>query len=240
MELGKSLSVKDFFNYYFAGVIWLLVLAALILPISDQQSVTTALQTFKTATDSVGILVTGILAVIIPYVSGFIMNPLGSFMSRLVRRLFGDPVNWITDYSTNKHKGERLPKSLIKAIVEQAPQGYSITEKNIHRRFFQIRADVVNKGGVLSELASRAQDLATFTESLLIPVPLLSGLLVARLAEPFDLASLALAIAIAIATLYLLVLRYLKMRHYWVKHIYRAFLVLKADEIGKKQSVAHQ
>jgi hypothetical protein len=234
MEVARSLSIKDFFNYYFAGVIWLLDLAILLLTLSDLPAFTTSLQTVRSTTDLINPIILAILAVSLPYIVGFTLNPMGSLLSLALRRIFGDAKDWITDYGSHKHKGKRLRQSLIKAIVQHAQEAFgeeSILEKNLNNWFFDIRAYVTNVGGSASDLATRALDLANLAESLLLPVPLFFVVLGTKLVGQAPWMAVLIWIA-ALVSIGLLIERYLKLREYWAKHIYRAFLVIsvhKAD-----------
>jgi len=243
MDVGRFFSIKDFFNYYVAGAIWLLDLALALLWFSDPSSAAASLDEFKKQINSLGPLASGVLIVVLPYVTGFTLNPFCNCVSRRLCRIKRDPMNWVTDYgeeSSKRPAGKRLVKPAVREVSKLASEtfDYKISDENQHLWFFQVRAYVINKGGAASDLATRACDLMNFAESLLLPVPLLSAILIwggltQLSASVFT--KVLLLIAGLVVSFIALAKRYLRLREYWVKHTYRAFLVMKAHEQQNEQ-----
>jgi hypothetical protein len=178
MDVGKFLSVRDFFNYYIAGVVWLLGLALLLLWLPDPARATVLLDEFRRQIDSLGPVVGAVLAVILPYITGFTLSPVCNLATYLLRRIWGDPVQWVTDFSeggTRKHKTRRLVKPALAQIIKHGADTFDTDVKDMNAAlwFSPIRAYTIEKGGAASDHATRAYDLMNLTESLLLPIPLL-------------------------------------------------------------------
>jgi hypothetical protein len=223
MDIGRFFSRKDFFNYYVAGVIWLIDFAILITIFSSQLDLRASLSSVSGLPEAI---VVGALAIVVPYAVGFALNPLGDLLTDVLHMMFGDPTKWVTDYSQNRYKGHRIPKPLGERINQLASQTFNGKLENEGLWFYYLRTFVEQEGGAASELAMRALDLANLTESLLLPMPLLVALSVVKMIGNLNIA-LPLSNAIFVLIFTLLAIRYMKLREYWVKHIYRAFLVLK-------------
>lgn len=233
MNFPGFMTIKDFFNYYVAGFLWLCNIGLIYLPINDRSKLVNELEQLQKITDKVSPLIIGLILLIFPYVIGFILTPLNTLVTKLLRRIFGDPKNWVVDYQAKSgwrirlHKGKRLSRTNIRLVIKRLKKIYGeekeINETNIANWFFQIRAIVINQKGEAGALAIRAQDLANFTESILLPVPITLWILFSKyiVIKP-EFAWICLGIGL----LFLVILsyRYLHLRTYWIKHTYRAFL----------------
>lgn len=240
MDTIKFFSTRDFFNYYLAGVIWLFDITVLLVSIGDPAKMTLQLDSAVAAIDKIPLLVLGILALILPYYIGFILNPLGGQVTRFLRWKFGDSVKWIFDYKDPRFKGKRLPGFVHKAILEKlkALLNFNKDETLI---FFQVRAYVIEYGKGAAEFAERLRDLTNFCESLLVPFPLLFLILSGKgfISDliPFGITMLV----VGILMFWILSWRYLEYRYDWVKHTYRAFLTANTpDQIKQTNSLVEK
>lgn len=233
MNFPGFMTIKDFFNYYVAGFLWLFNIGLIYLPINDRSKLIDELEQLQKITDKVSPLVMGIILLIFPYVIGFILTPVNTLVTKLLRRIFGDPKNWVVDYQTKSgwrirlHKGKRLSKTNIRLVIKRLKKIYGeekeINETHLANWFFQVRAIVINQKSEAGALAIRAQDLANFTESILLPVPLTLWILFSK----YIVIKPEFAwICVGIGLLFFVILsyRYLHLRKYWIKHTYRAFL----------------
>jgi len=293
-DFGSFFSVRDFFNYYMAGIVWLMAAFLIVLWFPGTPPISQTLMVIKGQTDALGPVVTGVLVVILPYIAGFTTRPLADLTAKHWCKKKGDPKIWVTDYrkSANRYKGQRLPAPMVKQINGLAKQtfGYEFDKgqkkyfptSNLHLWFFQIRAYVLDQGGAAAELATRAYDLMNFSESLLLPVPLLfsvlsygliafliesetsffltglwrlqgswgkpsmSSMFFFRLAEiqvHLWIEGISLLVGIPLSALVFRIVQTLLFRNYsdlrenWVKHVYRAFFVIKARESQQNQAV---
>lgn len=120
-----------------------------------------------------------ILVVVIPYTIGFALQPLSAWVTKKFRdEIIGDPIKCITNVEYNRnenycneryYKGKRLTKPAIDRIFKIAPDIFGYRIEKEHLWFYQIRAYVLDNGGPSVNLAERAQSLANFTESLMLP-----------------------------------------------------------------------
>jgi len=205
VDIGKFLSLKDFFNYYISGAIWIadFLITLLLLPIKpDLDIFSVFLTTNNTIVQTIlTIAITGLL----PYSMGFVMSEVGDLATEYIHQIFGNPVEWVVDYSINSCKAQcdrsndnsckvqcnrskqilgvrrrRIPEKTIELVASYANELLGIDQKDFKekpdRYLFQLRAYVVNKAGGASDLATRTLDLANFAESILIPLPLLLAL----------------------------------------------------------------
>lgn len=248
MDAQKFLTVKDFLNYYVAGVVWWL---GLLMIVPDRFTVQ-ALAWIRQP-GAVGAVVSTILAVILPYAAGFCLQPVGGALTARLARcgrghgrirrwserwpwmvtpLF-DPVTWVVDGQAGDSARLRLPSSVVDRVEERARRRLRLDVTRSAVMFWYVRAYVEHKGGAAAALAARALDLANLTESLVVPVPLLMLLAVRRyifLAHAcWGLVALA-GLAAPPVVCWMLPMRYQKLREYWVKSVYRAFAVLDAEE----------
>ncbi len=233
MNFPGFITIKDFFNYYVSGFLWFLNFVLIYLPINDRSKLINELEQLQKITDKISPVIMGLILLIFPYVIGFILTPLNTIVTKLLRRIFGDPKNWVVDYQTKSgwrirlHKGKRLSKTNICLIIKRLKKIYGeekeINETNFANWFFQVRAIVINQKGEAGALAIRAQDLVNFTESILLSVPLMLWILFLKyiVIKP-EFAWICLGIGLLFFVI--LSYRYLRLRTYWIKHTYRAFL----------------
>jgi hypothetical protein len=245
MDLGKFFSLKDFFNYYVAGVVWTIDFAIMATWLGKPSNLGTAVSSLQGLPE---FIVVGIMAIVLPYVIGFALSPLCYVVAKWWRKRRVDPIDWAVyypKYITSKYKqsnesiverfgGRRLQEVMARQVLQLACGKFGfkvITEKAISGLwFYEIQAYIVNKGGAVVDLAIRARDLSNLTESLLIPVPLFFALLTAQLIPLPDVLLLLIGVAIFVLVLVLLAKRYYDLREYWVKHVYRTFVILNLDQ----------
>lgn len=242
MNFPGFMTIKDFFNYYVAGFLWIFNIGLIYLPINDSSKLINELEQLQKITDKISPLVMGLILLIFPYVIGFILTPANTLLTKLLRLIFGDPKKWTVDYQTKSgwrvhlHKGKRLSRTNIRLVTQRLKEIYGdekeISEAKIAKWLFQIRAIVINQKGEAVALAIRAQDLTNFTESILLPVPLLFTILFGKFLQTSP-AFAWVCLGIGLLLFGMLSKRYLDMRTFWVKHTYRAFLALLATENQK-------
>ena len=258
MKISDYFSLRDFLNYYIAGVLWVLNIALLFPRIIEDSKYQDLVFSIKSDVGILGPAILSGLVILIPYVIGFVLTPLGNFVSRVARELHGDPRKWVTDHNSKgtfseRYRGKRLAKPAVEKAFDRASEvfGYSLDTKRLW--FYQIRAYIAHHGGAASRFATRTHDLANFVESLFLPVPILGALFVFRfIPAPFQgvlgqrvflrvsasrLLSVLLAIVFAVFLFLLLIIRYLELFENWVKHIYRAFLVMTLLKKGHSPPV---
>ncbi len=103
MELGRFFSLRDFFSYYIAGVIWFID-AYLLRKALVPDALSDVLKNIRLER-----IVFGICIVIFPYVVGFIFSGIGDCLSKMFYCCFGgDPLDWVFNYTDKKYKGKRL------------------------------------------------------------------------------------------------------------------------------------
>jgi len=226
MDFWKSFSQSDLFNYYLAGTVWGLDII-LIVTISASESIIT--KPFLTQNiNAPGVAVIGILIVVLPYLLGFIMTPIGNWITKKCRPEYQ---KLALELGTGKSKSKPLPKTMVNAIEKKAEILFGpLHDKSLY--FYWIRAYVWQIGGPAVDLAMRAQALSNLTESLLISVPMTGLLFTLWLFINYFGCSIwyaAMTGLLLVIILYkLLWNRYLTLREYFVKHVYRAFLVIEA------------
>jgi hypothetical protein len=215
-------SARDYFNYYFSGIAWLA--CAFVFYIVEKT--TFDLDAVIEIVEKTPISLWLVLLAIIPFMAGFVLSPLGYIVTTFLKKIFGDPVDWAL--VLKKEKYSESERTFRKRISE--PSRSRILEKVSslqngeanYSPFFLVRNYVVeNAGKNTFTLVNRPLDLANLAESLIIPIPLLSFLV----GKAFS--SQVLSIALAILFFVILSYRYFKLRGYWVKHNYRAFLILE-------------
>lgn len=246
MNFPGFMTIKDFFNYYVAGFIWFVCIGMLWLPTQDHAKLVEKLNQLQGITDKLSPLVLALALLIFPYVIGFTLSPVNVLITRLLRFVFGDPKKWVVDHQMKSkwqeflHKGKRLSRTNIRLVTQHLKKIYGeereISEANIAKWFFQIRAIVINQKGEAGALAIRAQDLANFTESILLPVPLLFIILFEKFLQT-NPAFAWVCLGIGVVLFVMLSYRYLNLRRFWVKHTYRAFLALMTTNKEKSDLV---
>lgn len=265
-DFGSLFSVKDFFNYYIAGWLWLACVILILLLFNVFGINLDPVGFLGTQADALGPVISAVFVVIFPYVVGFVTSPWCYEVAQNYRKTHGDAIKWVTGTTSgNSIEDKPAPKSskekgdvykghrLSSPAIEQVSNLTRATFPGLKRKtgndpslhFFYIRAYVMDKGGAAAEYARRTEDLMNFTESLLIPAPLFFALITLNLIQMFAKAvlpstiSLWLIISAIISALLMALLvyrkvfktvaeRHLGFREYWVKHVYRAFLVQDA------------
>lgn len=228
MELGRFFSLKDFFNYYIAGTIWLIDLI-LCLEILPEEMGTSNLVALLPQSTIIQATVFGICIIIFPYSTGFVFSTAGHWLIKKFYKWAGDPVRWVFDCrkSDSLNKATRglcisYATTLFKTEKPEKPEEF---QEYSGKYFYQIRNFVENKGGAAHIHAERNLDLANFAESLLIPLSFLIFLL-------FDITKFHCIFSATVSgfMFWLIVKRHLKLREYWVKNIYRTFATIAAQE----------
>jgi hypothetical protein len=223
MNVGTYFSVKDFLNYYIAGLVWCANITLLLLPQGkiELENSLTELSNFSNAAN---LVLASVLILLIPYLIGFVLTPLSDKIGEQIRRRKPDPVKWVVEDPVKFPAG--LKAGEITLIEKYIRKYFHDTDAAPDTWFFQIRALVARDNSGASLLANRALDLTNFSESLVLPLPLLLLIIGVRLmivgVYLWGLVSLLLAIGVYI----LLSKRYIDLRSFWVKHIYRAFIAI--------------
>lgn len=226
MNISTYFSVKDFLNYYIAGLVWgfNLVCFALLSLGTDSINVTE----IPWLNDSGNFVLFSLLALVIPYLIGFALSPISTKIGECIRNRTPDPISQVVDEQGNFPQGLKAGEiSLIKYYIKKhflchlKESGKDIVPKDW---FFQIRALVAQDNSGASLLATRALDLTNLSESLILPLPL-SILLMGACFFTHGICSCLTSI-LAFFICGLLILRYIDLRSYWVKHIYRAFIAM--------------
>ena len=214
-SIGNSLNGKDYFNYYFSGVVWIVDFFLLISSRTSTGHLLGLIQKIPT-------VISIILVVAIPYVVGFVLSPCGNCVTKWIREIFDDPVDWVLVLGDepawdNKHKGKRLAGVWRKSLYDKIKE---LVGKDIkYSPFFWVRTYVETFSPDNGrKLADRALILANLTESLILPSSLLSFLILEQIGLPCIVSFL-----ISVLIFSLLCYRYLQLREYWAKHVYRVF-----------------
>jgi hypothetical protein len=243
MNFPGFITIKDFFNYYVAGFVWLVDIGLFIFPWTNSVKLINVLEKTQKISINFGEILIGLALLVFPYLIGFVATPINMGITKLIRSIFGDPQKWITDYEEKSkwklylHKGKRLSRTNIRLIIQKLKKIYGdekeINGPNISKWFFQIRAIVINQKGEAGALAIRAQDLSNFTESILLPFPLLLLVLGWKTIDISHSHSIIL-LGLGGLSFVFLTYRYLHLRTYWVKHVYRAFLANQHETVEKE------
>jgi hypothetical protein len=215
----KIFSAKDYFNYYFAGIAWLACVFSISIKGFSNCAATVEI------IGKIPITILAVLLIAIPFMIGFVLNPLGNLVTFLLRKIVDDPIDWVLVLS-----GQKFPttKKLCRKRISE-PSRTKILEKlstlqggpTKYSPFFFVRNYVeikANKNALT--LVNRPLDMANLTESLLLPIPLL-GFLIEKIFIS-QICSIISGILFII-----LCYRYFQLREYWVKHNYRTFLILE-------------
>ncbi len=223
MNVGTYFSVKDFLNYYIAGLIWCINIALPFLP-RDETEINRLLANLSNFSNAGNFILVSLLIVIIPYLFGFVLTPFSDKIGELIRKRKPDPVKWVVEdpekYPAGLKTGEiALIKRYIRKYFHDNDAAPDIW-------FFQIRALVARDNSGASLLANRALDLTNFSESLVLPLPLLLLIIGVRLLILGIFLWGFLSILLAFGVYILLAKRHIDLRSYWVKHVYRAFIAI--------------
>jgi hypothetical protein len=229
MKPNDIFSIRDFFNYYFAGLLWVLDFLVIFLLLSQVEGWKVNLSDINAFLDSTNVAVTAVAIILIPYLVGFVFNPIGDFIMAKVRSRYNEALHWVTD-STHKWACQGLKNWENEAIQVKMKELFKLQDKNYDELFFTIRAYIEENSLGAASLASRALDLTNMAESIVIPFPLFFILISIYCGVVLKSFWAIFWIFIAALIFILLLDRYLKLRSYWAKHVYRAFLVTIAKK----------
>jgi hypothetical protein len=218
----KIFSAKDYFNYYFAGIAWLACVCVFSIVIKDFSNCAATIEEIG----KMPIAILTLLLIAIPFMVGFVLNPLGNLVTFLLRKILGDSADWVLVLSGQKFS---TTKKLFQKRISE-PSRTKILEKlsllqggsTKYSPFYFVRNYVEIKANDNARiLVNRSLDMANLTESLLIPIPLL-GFLIGKM-----FISQSGSLIVGVLLFVLLCYRYFQLREYWVKHNYRTFLILE-------------
>ena len=237
MNIGTYFSVKDFLNYYIAGLIWCVTIFILALP-SDKTELQNILTDLSNIANAAYFVLASALVILIPYLIGFVLTPLSDKVGELVRKGKPDPVKWTVEDPEKYKSGLKAGEiALIKRYIRKY---FHDKDAAPDTWFFQIRALVARDNSGATLLANRAMDLTNFSESLILPLPLLFFTIGVRLMISGGCIWGIIAFSLAIGVYFLLSKRYIDLRSYWVKHVYRAFIAMctypKNSNANKKET----
>jgi hypothetical protein len=180
MKFDNVFSFRDFVNYYFPGVIWSLNIILVVLFANGELGLQNSLDAIGKYFESVNLLLAGVLGIVIPYIIGFILLPIGEGAVKLwkgrknSRRLFPNPaIGLFYGFYDKKFEGLRFSEKETKTIFNSLKRVLKLDYSfHINLYLFPTRAYVLEHGGKSAALAVRARDLMNFTESLSVSVPL--------------------------------------------------------------------
>jgi hypothetical protein len=165
--------------------------------------------------------------VITPYLFGFIFSSISTEITKPLRKGHYDAVTWVTD-ANDKRVGEGLKEWEKETIKLRMKELYKLQDKAFSELFFTIRVFVKEHSHGAGLLATRALDLTNFVESLIIPLPLFCLFVGIYNAAALKSYWAVAWIIVAVILFGLLIDRYLRLRSYWIKHVYRAFIAITA------------
>lgn len=232
MDFIRNFTQSDLFNYYIGGTFWILdayLLWKLVFPKSQLlERLLASSQGFPEA------LAFGILGVLVPYVVGFAMTGLAETITGRLRRDY-----FAVCLGKKPQKGiMRLSGELVEQIQGRFSRLFGLSMRPHH--FWWIRSYVLQHGGASVDLATRALMMSNLAESLLLPFPIFTGLILAvALQDVSPQTSILLPvigfITGAIPVFFLVKRRYLRLYEQAVKHTYRAFWVITQDKEAQWQ-----
>ena len=229
MKVDNFLTLKDFFNYFVAGFIWLTDFYLIIYSFTNIDDLKKTLFGLQSNTNLIDDILFGIILIIFPFLIGFILNPIGEVVTEWVRKKGGDAIKWVTntDHKLNEFGLSTDELSQVNTVVAEM---FDIKNKPLSEWFYQIRAYIMQKGGGAVELSIRALDLTNFCESILVPVPLFFLIVSVKLLIIRSYFYMIASLMLGIGAFWFISRRYLYLRGYWVKHVYRAFLAIEVDK----------
>jgi len=222
MNVESYFSVKDFLNYYIAGLIWCIDIALLLPPC--RMKLGNVLTEFSNSPNAPNLVLVSIFILLIPYLIGFVLTWLSDKIGERIRRGHPDPVKWVVEDPVKYAEG--LKAGEIALIKQYIRKYFHDNDACPDAWFFQIRAIVARDNSAASLLANRALDLTNLAESLILPLPLLFFIIGGHLIIVGICLWGIIFLLSAIGVYILLSKRYIALRGYWVKHIYRAFIAL--------------
>lgn len=243
MKIDGFFSLKDYFNYYISGFVWIIdiVITSALISHKNFDELTILLGKLF---DSFGSIGTGILFLLTPYIVGFLLYPISQSLRRSIqgedRKWFPSPRKWVLlrseDFEIYKNEKKRipllykkrLPRNETKVLLELARKRFSISYKTNQNLLFQpMYIYLLENGNEAAKHAVRMRDLMSLTESLLTPVPLLLGLITVSIIQNYWKYT---GIIIAGVTFWLLLSRYYRLELDWTKRVYRGFLTVVSKE----------
>lgn len=242
MKADGFLSLKDYFNFYLSGFIWLLDFTIIVAMVSYDSVLGELVSELGDALIDLGIVANGVLFLLLPYIIGFVLFPLNQYTRILWqgknRKWRPSPQKWLLlrsedleeDKKQEKHKpnlkGSRFSKKETQILLNLVENRFGLKYKTSYNLiFFPVRTYLLEHGNEAAKHAIRLRDLMSLSESFLVPVPLFLGLLpVLSLDSYWQLIGIPLALFFEI----LLVKRYHRTEIDWVKRVYRGFLALES------------
>lgn len=227
MKPNDFFSIRDFFNYYITGLFWGLdILLLTFFVASDLQE---KLTEFNTFTNQFSPVIQTLALIFIPYLLGFIFNPLSTTLAEKIRNRYNEAIEWVTD-PKHKYASQGLKEWEKETIKAKMKDLYNLQDKRFSEIFFTIRAYVEENSKGANGLAIRALDLTNFSESLLISLPLFFVITGVHFIIILKSWWAILFFALGSIAFFAILNRYLALRSYWVKHVYRAFIAVTAKE----------
>lgn len=234
MKVDGIFSLTDYFSYYFAGFWWLACFFLILSPNIplDQMAVN-----LTGLNENLVLVVGGVLIIVVPYFIGFTMAPIAEALTGILIRTFGDPKKAISRNEKHNRKFARifwnrnlLSESVLDKSVIEINKLFGVklvigSEKldNWNEVLFSYVSEYGNSNG---GRLNRLRNLASLTESILIPLPLFLLLLASRqVVLPWWVLTSS-----GILAFLLLMYRYFVLRKNVAMQIYRSMLVLAINK----------
>ncbi len=224
MDSKSSLSwlgIQDYFNYYLPGLIWIGNFALIIALIDESQLV--ALLNTLGQTEVLILIGTAIL---IPYLTGLMLNSVGFIVSRIDKTLFGRPEVYVLDPTQKKtilnfKFGSSLGRELRQNVIKLASEKLNTSQKS-SSLFSNVRysLQIAPYSRIQSHVA-RLTNLINLHEGLIVPM-LLGIILLLITPNALLLSSKVLALLLFIATISVWK-KYHYLRELRVKQVFRYF-----------------
>jgi len=239
MNWNNFLSLRDYFNYYIPGLVWCIVFSEIASLFNVNTFAQIPLTTLNPITYSD--ILMSILLIFLPYAIGFSLFPLSVHIVSFWqggkdRRCKPDPKRFILEGKNvqvdviNGLNGKRISQKEGKVIISQAERIFSFSyEKDTHLFFYPILSYIREAGKEVTLLSERALNLKNFTEGLLLPISLFALFSIILFCNRTWYGVL-LGIVFAEVLQWLLMERHYKLEQDWVKHVYRAFLVITSTK----------
>ncbi len=169
-----------------------------------------------------------LIILILPFLIGFIMNPLGNLTTKIIRKICGEPTYAVLD------KNE---KTLCIKYVLYENFGKKIKEEVFGKTntstspFYWAKTYIELYGSEeIKNLLDRKLSLVNLMEGVILPTVLISIILPAKYIPNHPCKCLILLLFLAVTTM-LLSYRYMQLRQEWAKSVYRTFLLLRSKKI---------
>ena len=230
MKIDNYLTIRDFFNYYISGLIWILIIIVLQAKfISDQ--------IFANIPDFLyfQIVLPILISILFPYLVGYLMTPLSELITCALRKIFGDPKKiMVHDNSYDKSWyrfvwKKRLSKSVLGTTFIETERIFQTEfiqgDSKVNNWFEVLFSYVLEKGESLSIRVNRTRNLMNFSESIIISLPLFAFLTLTYYSNLPYFVSVLVSVFVFILISY----RYLIFRKNLTMQVYRAFVVLSSN-----------